>query len=199
MKIPFPRVCLLALSAIALCALASCAKSQGRGDYVRVIYPGDPAPAWEGKAAGEVQPFDPVGETLKASLLAHPAPEVWLAFPPAAGQAHPQNTASGGDEPTAIRVNLPPEAVARLSAYWRETLLFRYELDIKGAGDGQSHMKMIDRLVYANNHAGGGLAEMQIDAPDGRRAISHGEARDVMTFINHSAQAIIEQAKEYKK
>lgn len=205
MKIMSPRVCLLALSVIAVFTSASCAKSREvKSAEVKstagasVSYP-DPNPTWQGKAAGEVRPFGPVGEDLKAYLLGYPAPEVWLAFPPSAGQAPAQNTASGGDEPTTIRVNLPPEAVARLAAYWRETLAFRYELDVKGAPDRQSHYELLVNMTNANTRAGNELMEMQIDAPDGRRTICPAEAWDIMKFINLAAAAIIEQAKEYKK
>lgn len=204
MKIPCPRVYLLALSAIAVFTLASCSKPQrgvggGAGGDVRRYYPG-PNPAWQGKAAGGVQPFGPVGEDLKASLLGHPAPEVWLAFPPAAGQEDSRNTASGGDEPATIRVDLPPEAVASLSAYWRETLALRYELDINDGGhDGQAHGEMVAKLFNASTQTGNGLMKMQIVAPDGGRAICPAEAWGVMEFVNHSAAAVIEQAKGYKE
>ncbi|HEX8284490.1 MAG TPA: hypothetical protein VF588_14085 [Pyrinomonadaceae bacterium] len=202
MNMSCPRIYVSTLSVIALFTPASCIKSrESHGNTASVTNTAvvsvvRPSLAFEGKAAGEVQPFKPVGEDLEASLSAHPAPDVWLTFPAAAGQTRSQSTPPGEDESTAIRVALPPEAGAVLSALWKLSLISHYRLQIDGARDGVSSRNMMVTHMNATTRAQVELEKMQIDAPDGRRAISPDEAGELVKFINVSARAIIEEVKQ---
>jgi hypothetical protein len=155
------------------------------------------APVIQGEADGAVLPFNYGGEDLKASILAQPPPEVWLAFPASDKQEKTDGTSSA--TAPVLRIELPLSAKQLLSSQWAEVLAAKYQMEIEGERDAQSHTRNLVTIVNSFKHSELGLKKIYIDAPDGRRTISQDETRSLASFINSAATDIIKQAKENKK
>ncbi|HEX8651100.1 MAG TPA: hypothetical protein VF708_09670 [Pyrinomonadaceae bacterium] len=184
----------LALMITALLAFASFAKAQTSGSVAVAVTRG-PHPAWEGKAAGDVQPFERKDEDLKTALLSQPVPDIWLEF--TEGQREGQPTRQTPDTKEAIiKVTLPPEAKAILVSYWEEALKFDYnEAFVKP----RSAQEAYDRDVAWSKYITANISKLQkvkIAAPDGRRAISDKEAEDLIYFARKASYNLIKSAKE---
>jgi hypothetical protein len=137
-----------------------------------------------GKAAGELLPFEPAGDNLKASLLAHPPPDVWLVFPASVGQGQKQDNSMNGSTST-IKVELPPEAKKELSSYWRYLLSVRRDTSLI-------------EMINARHDAERELQKIQLDPPDGRRPIARDEAEELVEFIRQSELDLMDQADKYR-
>lgn len=155
-------------------------------------------PAWPGKAEGKLLPFNPTVEDRKAAVLSHPLPEVWLSFPATEGQTRRQSDAANGEE-SPVRVELPPEARPLLMSHWQVALAARYNMDIAGTPDGETYRSQLVAMINSFQSVSGKLTQLQIDAPNGRRPLSQGEANDLAAFIGASATEIIKQAKQQGK
>jgi len=152
-------------------------------------------PLLEGKADGKVLPFEPAGENLKASLFAHPAPEVWLAFRVPAKQGQPQ-TATGDTNEPATKTELTPEAKRALQSHWEMALDYYYKSEFGEVPDAESDRN--ESVVLTNSFlvTTRKLKTLPIDAPDGRRNISWNEASDLARFMAAAAANLVEQAKK---
>ncbi|HEX8177812.1 MAG TPA: hypothetical protein VF543_22175 [Pyrinomonadaceae bacterium] len=137
-----------------------------------------------GKAAGELQPFNPTSEDWQASLSTHPAPNVWLVFPATMGQEQPQDTSNGRSAST-IKVELPPKAKEVLVTYWKYLLTIRPNTDLIDIGN-------------ALNRARNELQKIRINAPSGWRVISWDEAESLVDFVDSSFHELMEQVRKYR-
>jgi hypothetical protein len=142
----------------------------------------------QGKASGEVLPFNPTRENLRASLSAHPVPEVWLTFTPDKAQSK-----LPGEDRAAVRVELPPEAKKILSRHWEAAIAYYYNTEIAGVPDAKSFERESLALADSYSNALQELSKLEIDAPDGRRKISLDEAGSLASFLSASASNVIEQ------
>lgn len=184
----------LALMVTALLALASFAKAQTSGGVAVAVTRG-PHPAWEGKASGDVQPFERKDKDLKTALLSHPVPDIWLEF--AEGQRDGQPPRKTPDTKEAIiKVTLPPEAKAILKSLWEEALKFDYnEAFVKP----RSAQEAYDRDVAWSNYVTASISKLQkveIAAPDGRRVLSDKEAPDLIYFARGASFDLVKSIKE---
>lgn len=184
----------LALTFTAVLVLTSFAKAQTSGGVDIAVTRG-PHPAWEGKAAGDVQPFERTDDDLKTALLNQPVPDIWLEF--TEGQREGQAARQPSDtKEEIIKVTLPPEAKAILKSYWEEALKFDYnEAYVKA----MSPQEAIDRdMAWSryNVRSDGKLRKVEIAAPDGRRAISDKEASDLLVFAHVASLSLIKSTKE---
>ena len=115
----FRRISLLALLSTAVVSNSQCnrpatdalAHAQNGSESNTEAVPVS-EPALQGRAAGEVRPFSLAGDDIKASLLAHPAPEVWLVFEPSMGGGQSQGARANRGDVT-LKVELPPEGNRR--------------------------------------------------------------------------------------
>jgi len=186
------RIFSFALTLIAVLAFTQNAKSQ---TGVTVAVTRGPHPAWEGKAAGDVRPFERNNDDLRIALLSQPVPEVWLEFAESQREGQPARQPSEGKEPI-IQVVLPPEAKAILKSFWEEALKFDYNETFARAKTAQEGF---DRdMAWSRYHSAseGELQKVEIAAPDGRRAISDVEARDLLVFAHKASISLVKKAKE---
>lgn len=163
---------------------------------VRVVAIQSPAPALQGMAGGETALFNHPANDLKASVLAHPVPQVWLVFP-VLSEAHRARAIDNPSLPT-IKVDLPQEAAPTIQAQWEVVLACQYERDVTGIQNAQSGMNFDIAVANSFLHTRRELQKLSIDAPDGRRNISQDEADSIASFINASAVDVIKQARQYK-
>ncbi|MGA9994632.1 MAG: hypothetical protein WBP93_04410 [Pyrinomonadaceae bacterium] len=195
------KIFLLALALIAVLIFAQCAKRSQNGGVTTVtnVTATRNSPAWQGKAAGVVQPFKLKKRSLKAALLAHPVPEVWLVFAENSNKGQPPSTASESKE-AFITVQLPPEAKSILNSFWKVALEYEYYRVFEKKK--HSVQDNTDRfLAWAYYHEGmiGKLRQVEIDAPGGRRTISDDEARELLPFTHKAAIDLMEREKAYQK
>jgi hypothetical protein len=195
---------LLALLAITVSASAQCGKSpttaQGQSKSEPRIAAGAvpmPGPALQGKAAGEVLPFAFKNKSLKTSLLNHPMPELWLSFPVQGNQGKQQSASPGKNEST-VRVELPVKARKLLAAHWKTALTYNYNTEITRPPNGDIFHRQMVEMANSYLNVQQALMKIEIEAPDGRRMISHDEAQDLGYFLNVAAVEVAEQAKKYK-
>ena len=145
-----------------------------------------PAPALQGTATGEVQSFKFRQQGLKASVLAHPVPQVSLLF------------VLGEKQASTVKVELPPEARKFLLDCWKAEIAYYY----KRAFESSPLEKRINEkyaLGRVNQSVLSNLETVTIDTPTGKRRISWDEAGDLVRFMAEAAQQVVEQAKEYKR
>jgi hypothetical protein len=206
-KLP-PTICSLALLVTAVLALSSLAQAQ---TTTGVSVARGAHPSWEGRAAGDVQPFARTGEDLKSALLSHPAPEIWLEFKEGdkeEAQERAQEATQEGEqegqpasqttetEESAIKVILPPEAEAVLKSFWEEALKFDYnEAFVKP----RSAQEVYDRDMAWSEYFSvsvGKLRKIEIAAPDANRAISDREATALIYFVRKASSELVKSAKE---
>jgi hypothetical protein len=187
----------LALTFTTVLALASFAQAQTSG-AVGVAVTRGPHPAWEGKAAGDVQPFERKDENLKTALLSQPVPNIWLEFTEGQREGQPPRTKPDTKE-TIIKVTLPPEAKAILKSLWEEALKFDYnEAFVKP----RSVQEAYERDVAWSRHVTASISKLhkvEIVAPDGRRAISDKEASDLIYFARGVSADLVHRMKEQLK
>jgi hypothetical protein len=184
----------LALMITAVLALASFAHAQTSGGVAVTVTRG-PHPAWEGKAAGDVQPFERKDEDLKTALLSQPVPDIWLEF--AEGQRNGQSPRKTPDtKETIIKVTLPPDARAILKSFWEEALKFDYkEAFVKPRSAQESYDRDVawSRYITASISK---LRKVEIAAPDGRRVLSDKEAPDLIYFARGASFDLVKRMKE---
>jgi hypothetical protein len=183
----------LALTLIAVLAFAQHAKSQ-TSTGVGVNVTRGPHPAWEGKAAGDAQPFERNNADLKTALLSQPVPDVWLEFAESQREGQPSSRTSEGAEPI-IKVTLPPDAKRILNLFWKEALKFDYNEAFAKPSNAQ---ESFDRdMAWMSYHAKTelNLQQVEIAAPDGRRTISDVEAIDLAVFAHKASISLVEKAK----
>ena len=147
------------------------------------IYP--PKPAVQASVGGQVKPFKLMRGGLKASIFAHPVPQLWLVFPPV------QNASK-------VTVELPSDATQSVLDCWAAELEYRYKKAFEG-GSLQKRVNDDYALGRVNVTVLSKLQSLDIDAPTGRRKISDDEAGRIIRFLAESAQNVVEQAKKHKK
>jgi hypothetical protein len=186
----------LALMITALLALASFAKAQ-TGGGISVAVTRGPHPAWEGKAAGDVQPFERKDEDLKPALLSQPVPDIWLEFNEGQREGQlPRQTPNTKE--AIIKITLPPEAKAILKSFWDEALKFDYnEAFVKPRSAQESYDRDVawSRYVMASISK---LQKVEIASPDGRRPISDKEAEELIYFARKASANLIKSVKDDK-
>ena len=170
---------LMSISSLTLQAVA-----QKRQEAVPVvIYP--PKPAVQASVAGQVRPFKLTRGGLKASIFAHPVPQLWLVFPPVRNAAK-------------VTIKLPSDATKSVLDCWAAELEYRYKKAFE-AGSLQKRVNDDYALGRVNVSVLSKLQSLDIDAPTGRRKISDDEAGRIIRFLAESAQNVVEQAKKHKK
>jgi hypothetical protein len=183
----------LALTLIVVPAFAQYAKSQ-TSTGVSVNFTRGPHPAWEGKAAGDAQPFERNNADLKTALLSQPVPDVWLEFAESQREGQPSSRTSEGAEPI-IKVTLPPNAQKILKLFWKEALKFDYN---EAFAKPRKAQEGFDRdMAWMSYHAKTelNLQQVEIAAPDGRRTISDVEATALALFAHKASISLVEKAK----
>ena len=138
-----------------------------------------------GKAAGELLPFKLTSEDLRAAVLAHPVPEMWLVFPASMEPVPKQDDSVSGSALT-IRVELPPEAKKALSSYWRYLLSVRRDTSL------------VD-MINTRNDTFRELQKIELDSPSGRRTIARDEAEELVEFIGKAELDLMDQVAPYRK
>lgn len=141
-----------------------------------------PAPALEGKAAGDVKPFKLTQSGLKQSILDHPMPEATLLF-----VLHDKHDKK-------LSVTLPPGAKAPLLECWRAELYFFY-LRAFEVHDLQTRINERNAFGSVVANVQTKLQTLTIDTPRGRRNISLNEAVGLTHLLNNSAQRVVNEAK----
>jgi hypothetical protein len=186
----------LTLTFTAVLGVTVFAQAQTAGGVTVAVNRG-PHPAWEGKAAGDVQSFERNNDDLKIALLSQATPDIWLEFAESRREGHP-STKSSKDE-AIIKVALPSEAKSILKLFWDEALKFDYnEAFIKA----QSAQEAYDRDIAWINKCTASivrLEQVEIDAADGKRKISDLEAEDLVYFARRASANLVNQAKEKRK
>jgi hypothetical protein len=183
----------LTLTFTAILGVSVFAQAQTAGGVTVVITRG-PHPAWEGKAAGDVQSFKRNNKDLKIALLSQPIPDIWLEFVESRREGHP-STKPSKDE-AIIKVALPGEARAILKLFWAEALKFDYNeafVKPRNAQEGYDRDTAWGRKCAATIEK---LRQVQIDAPGGKRKISDLEADDLFYFARRASANLVDEAKE---
>lgn len=150
-------------------------------------------PANQGEAEGTVPNFHPGGDDLRASVLAQPLPQVWLVTPAQVSPADP-----GAEKDGAVRIDLPDEARTALTPIWKAYLEYYLKTDFDHEKEAQRRLDRDVAMVTTAAKTAAGLEELSINAPDGRRRLSHDEALGIVSFLGRSAKGVVEQAKQYK-
>jgi hypothetical protein len=163
---------------------------------VQVVVAQSPAPAFQGVAGGELALFKHQENNLKASVLAHPVPEVWLVFAVPAESEKPQGI--GNASVATVKVELPQEAEQTIQSQWELVLARQYEREVVGLRDVKSGISNDVAVANSFLNTGRELQKLLINAPDGKRNISQDEAYSIASFINASAVDVIKQVKKYK-
>jgi hypothetical protein len=155
-----------------------------------------PGPALQGKAGGEVLRFEFEGGDLRAKVLSHPAPEMWLVFPAARdqGQSHNSNVSTDG-----VKVELPPEAKRLLRLQWETALPAAYDWELGGVSSVSARSLLSATIMQSSQKASLELTKVIVDAPGGRRPLTLGEGVDLASFVGKAVFEIVEQAKGFKK
>lgn len=198
------NIVLLTVLVIIVSISAQCGKSSmdahgqsqsGPGTATGVTRASDPV--LRGEASGEVQPFNLTRENLRASIFAHPVPNVWLAF--SAGRTP---DLSKGDLPSEngskVRVELPSEAKEVLLHHWEAALAYYYNTEIAGMPDAESSRREAVTFANSNLVTTRKLRALQIDVSDGRRNIIQDEAGSLAAFISAAASDVVQEAKKYR-
>lgn len=188
-KLP-QKIWSFALTLITLLAFAQLAKSQ-----VTVTVARAPHPAWEGKPAGDAQPFERNNSDLKIALLSQPVPDIWLEFAESQREDQPPRQPSDAAE-VIIKVTLPPEAKEILKLHWEEALKFFYGDVFEKPGSVQEAVDRDRTWSSYNFDTIRRLQKVEIPAPDGRRALSDVEAQDLRAFANKAASHLVMNAKQ---
>ncbi len=178
------RQCILALLLVLALSPGARLQPQQPQPVTPTVIP-SPKPTLQATADGELQPFKLMGKGVRASVFAHPVPNVYLVFP--ASQNSPKMT-----------IELPPEAKKPLSDCWKAELEYYY----KSGFESRPLDKRIQdsyALGRANMSVLSRLERIEINTPNGKRKISGDEAGDLVKFMAQSAQQIVEQAKESKR
>jgi hypothetical protein len=194
METLYRKIFSLVLTLIAVLVFTSGAKSQ-TGTRVDVAVSRGPHPAWEGKAAGDVQPFERNNYDLRLALPGQPVLDVWLEFVESKREGQPTRKSSEDKEPL-IKVTLPPEAKELLKSYWEEALKFDYnEAFVKPRNAQEGYDRDVAWTRYCTSSTEK-LQKIEIDAPDGRRNISDEEAPDLLFFLHKASASLVKSAKE---
>jgi hypothetical protein len=151
-------------------------------------------PADQGEAKGSVPNFQPGSNDLRAAILAQPLPQIWLESPA-------QGSLGGSKEKhaDAIRIDLSDEARAPLTSVWQAYLEYYLKTKFVDEKEAQNRVDQDVAMVATAARTEASLEALSIDAPNGRRRISHDEALGIVSFLGRSANGIVEQAKQYKK
>lgn len=194
-------IALLATSAVGTvrCDVSSLDVRRARPSNDSALIPSSRAkegPLLQGKAAGVVSPFHLTGRNLREAVITHPYPEVWLAFAVRSPTEAPRDAPSD-DNAAALRVELPPEAKRVLQSQWGMALAANYDLEFGGITEAGVRAQHSVTIINSSMNAALELRKILIDAPDGRRPISHDEADDLARFIGASAFDVIKQAQVY--
>jgi hypothetical protein len=146
------------------------------------------------KVNGSAQDFLLSGDDLNASVLAQPLPQVWLEFD---ANENPGNLELKNAK--AVRIDLPDEAGTSLTSCWRAYLEYGLKTKVENEKDIQTLVHQDVAMVATAARTAASLEELTIDAPNGRRKVSHDEAWEIVSFLGRSANDVIEQAKQYKR
>jgi len=184
----------LALTLVAILAFAQYAKSQTSAGVTVGVTRG-PHPAWEGKAAGAVQPFERNNADLKTALFSQPVPDVWLEFVESQREGQSVRPTSKGAEPI-IKVTLPPEAKNILKLFWEQALKFDYdEAFVKPSKAQEGYDRDMAWMSY-HVKTELNLQQVEVAAPDGRRRISDVESTALAVFMHKASISLVEKVKE---
>ncbi len=189
-------LCLLLAVAMHNAPAKGASQAQQKNETRGAILP-QPHAAIEGKAVGRVIPFKPSGDDLKAALLVHPSPELWLEFPAATGIGETPAISATGTEKM-VRIDLPVAALKALSDCWEVYLSAHYNISVEPLRDANGLFKEKMRLANAIDETSDELRKSKIAAPDGTRDISYYEAEDLMERFHVMAVEVIQQGLQYK-
>jgi hypothetical protein len=192
----YVKIFSVTLALIAIPGVATFANAQTGGGVTVAVTRG-PHPAWEGKAAGDVQSFERNIDNLRTALLSQPIPDIWLEFAETSREGHLSTQPSKNEAP--IKIALPPEAKSILKLFWAEALKFDYdEAFVKAQSAQEAH----DRDIGWINKCAASivkLEQVEIDAPDGKRKISDVEAEGLVYFTRRASADLVNKAKEKRK
>lgn len=158
--------------------------------------PSENEPKLQGKPAGEVLTPLRLGKDLRASILAYPAPKVWLEFPKPEEQSS-QSPAQEGTSSSVVKVQLPQSARRVLEGLWREACASMYDVLTTQNIDTKKNLTTAQSI--ANNNAAYALQRIIIKAPNGSRKISSEEATGLVRYLGESAEDFVKQAVEARK
>lgn len=150
--------------------------------------PPEPAPEAEGKAVGTIKPFKPA-RNLESSLLAHPAPDIWLVFPDPQGR-EPSDSDVTAKGSVAIRVALPAAAKRLLRDHWKATCAYYYTA-LASKSDQSSRIERRVARIMTNGFVVYKLSQLAIDAPGGRRNMTTNEAGKVVELLDKFADDLL--------
>jgi hypothetical protein len=149
-------------------------------------------PTDQGAVKGSVPYFQLGGRDLRASVLAQPLPLVWLE---SSAQGRP-----GGWEAEnagAVRIDLPDGATTPLMSCWEAYLAYYFRIKIESEKEPRTYVDQDVAMVITAARTAASLEKLSIDAPHGRRRISHAEALGIISFLGRSAEEVVEQAGRY--
>lgn len=164
-------------------------RSVSQGQAVVVVTRKSNVPSDEGKADGSVTPFQAMSVGLRDSVLAQPLPEISLGFPA-------QDRQTGGAPGN--KLALPDEASKPLTSCWLAYLAYYYRREIEGGSDAQARLNDALEIISVTEDTAADLEKLLIDAPNGRRNISHNEARDVAYFLGRAAAGAVKEANKLR-
>ena len=165
-------------------------------DRKLIVGMGSP-PTWEGTADGDLSPLLLDGGDLKASVLSHPLPKVFLSFK-ASEMQRGTSAAVSIQTDAVMRVDLSSTINVTLASLWHAELEYSYKKEIEGISSGQAQVneqREVLRSIIATIEF---LKRQTIDAPNGRRNISENEALDILRFMRASVESVTEQAQKFK-
>lgn len=162
-------------------------QSVSQGQAVVAVTRNASVPSDEGKADASVAPFQALSAGLRDSVLAQPLPEISLVFP----AQHRQTGGTFGK-----KLALPYEARKPLTSCWLAYLAYYYRIEIERESDPQSRSDNDNAMISITEDTAADLEKLVIDAPNGRRNISHNEARDVAYFLGRAAAGVVKEAKQ---
>lgn len=152
------------------------------------------SPIQKGNVAGEHPTLIINGSDLKDTLLAQSAPDVWLVFNNLA-----ESSETGNQRPnnkSTVRVDLPLQGKQLLSLYWIAALSYQYDVKFKQMSGVNDYSQRATALRNSYRMTVRELKNVAVDAPSGKRMISHNEAADLVTYVGTAAADMIDQTKK---
>jgi hypothetical protein len=98
----------------------------------------------------------------------------------------------------ARKVVLPAEARELLKAQWERALAAKYDWELGENLDASTRQRLSIVIWNAADDAQSGLTKVEIEAPNGKRNISAGEAGDLVHFISEAVFDIVRQVKTHR-